>query len=144
MFAVCSIIESTLRVIKTQKPHITQVYLRSDEAGFNSLIAAAKDLGQRVGTIAVCCYDYSEQGRDGKDVCDRILCPMKTRIRRYCNEGHDILTAADMRRVLSERPVKGTSTCVFEVDEAKKTLDVNKIDSFSKLHNIDNIQFEEN
>ena len=65
---------------------------------------------------------------------------MKTCIRRYCNEGHDILTAADMRRALSERPVKGTSASVCVVDETKKTLDVNKIEGFSKLHNI---QFEE-
>lgn len=140
-FAVSSIIENTLKMIKTQKPHVTQVYLRSDEAGCyhnNSLIAAAKDIGQRVG-ITVCRYDFSEP-QYGKDVCDRILCPMKTCIRRYCNEGHDILTAADMRRALSERPVKGTSACVCVVDETKKTLDVNKIEGFSKLHNI---QFEE-
>ena len=128
-------------MIKTQKPHITHVYLRSDEAGCyhnNSLIAAAKDIGQRVG-ITVCRYDFSEP-QYGKDVCDRILCPMKTCIRRYCNEGHDILTAADMRRALSERPVKGTSASVCVVDETKKTLEVNKIEGFSKLHNI---QFEE-
>ena len=78
-FAVSSIIENTLKVIKTQKPHITQVYLRSDEAGCyhnNALIAAAKDIGQRVG-IGICHYDYSEP-QYGKDVCDRILCPMKT------------------------------------------------------------------
>ena len=140
-FAVCSIIESTLETIKTQKPHITQVYLRSDEAGCyhnNSLISAAKDIGQRVG-ITVCRYDYSEP-QYGKDVCDRILCPMKTCIRRYCNEGHDILTAADMKRALSERPVKGTSACVCVVDMTKKTLHVNKIEGFSKLHNV---QFEE-
>ena len=65
---------------------------------------------------------------------------MKTCIRRFCNEGHDILSTGDMRRVLSERPVKGTSACVCEVDEAKITLEVNKIDGFSKLHNV---QFEE-
>ena len=136
-FAVCSIIENTLKVIKIQQAHVTQVYLRSDEAGCyhnNSLIAAAKDLGQRVG-ISVCRCDYSEP-QYGKDVCDRILCPMKTSIRRYCNEGHDILTAADMRKALSERPVKGTSACVCTVDGAKETLGVNKIDGFSKLHNI--------
>lgn len=130
-------IENTLEMIKTQKPHITHVYLRSDEAGCyhnNSLIAAAKDIGQRVG-ITVCRYDFSEP-QYGKDVCDRILCPMKTCIRRYCNEGHDILTAADMRRALSERPVKGTSASVCVVDETKKTLEVNKIEGFSKLHNI--------
>ena len=32
-FSVSSIIENTLEMIKTQKPHITHVYLRSDEAG---------------------------------------------------------------------------------------------------------------
>ena len=41
---------------------------------------------------------------------------------------------------LSERPVKGTSACVCAVDETKKSLEVNKIDGFSKLHNI---QFEQ-
>ena len=51
-----------------------------------------------------------------------------------------ILTAADIRRALSERPVKGTSASVCVVDETKKTLEVNKIERFSKLHNI---QFEE-
>ena len=89
--------------------------------------------------ITVCRYDFSEP-QYGKDVCDRILCPMKTCIRRYCNEGHDILTAVDMRRALSERPVKGTSASVCVVDETKKTLEVNKIEGLSKLHNI---QFQE-
>lgn len=45
-----------------------------------------------------------------------------------------------MRRALSERAVKRTSVCVCVVDESKKTLDVNKVEGFSKLHNI---QFEE-
>ena len=89
--------------------------------------------------LTVCRYDYSEP-QYGKDVCDRILCPTKTCIRRYSNEGRDILTAADMRRALSERPVKGTSASVCVVEETKKTLEVNKIEGFSKLHNI---QFEE-
>ena len=81
-FAVCSIVENTLEAIKSQKPYVKKVYLRSDEAGCyhnNSLIAAAKELGQRVG-IAVCRYDFSEP-QYGKDVCDQILCPMKTCIR---------------------------------------------------------------
>ena len=26
----------------------------------------------------------------GKDTCDRILCPLKESIRRYCNECHDV------------------------------------------------------
>ena len=79
-----------------------------DEAGCyhnNAMIASLKDVGKRLG-IEVKSYDYSEPAY-GKDVCDRILCPMKTSIRSYCNEGHDIATATDMRNALLERPVRG-------------------------------------
>ena len=83
------------------KRHVSKIYLQSDKAGCyhnNFLIAAVKDFGQRMG-IDVCCYDYSEP-QYGKDVCDRILYPMKLCIRRFCDEGHDILTAADKKRAL--------------------------------------------
>ena len=79
-----------------------------DEAGCyhnNAMIASLKDVGKRLG-IEVKSYDYSEPAY-GKDVCDRILCPMKTSIRSYCNEGHGIATATDMRTALLERPVRG-------------------------------------
>ena len=89
--------------------------------------------------IDVCRYDYS-QPQYSKDVCDRILCPMKSCIRRFCDEGHDILTAADMKRALSERPVIGTTACVCAVDETRKTLEVKKMVGFKRLHNF---QFEE-
>ena len=140
-FAVCSVAEHTLQEIKRQKPHVSKIYLRLDEAGCyhnNFLIAAVKDFGQRMG-IDVCRYDYSEP-QYGKDVCDRILCPMKSCIRRFCDEGHDIFTAADMKRALSERPVIGTTACVCAVDETRKTLEVKKMVGFKRLHNF---QFEE-
>ncbi|CAB4022439.1 Hypothetical predicted protein, partial [Paramuricea clavata] len=56
-------------------------------------------------------YDFSEP-QYGKDVCDRILCPMKESIRRFCNEGHDVIRAKDMREALQQRPVKGTTSFV--------------------------------
>ena len=65
---------------------------------------------------------------------------MKTCIRQFWNEDYDMLTVVDMRRVFSERPVKGTSACVCVVEEAEKTMGVNEIEGFSKLHSI---QFEE-
>ena len=57
---MCSIIESTLREIRTEKPHITWVYLRSDEADCyhnNSFIAAARGIVKRAG-LEVCRYDF--------------------------------------------------------------------------------------
>ena len=141
-YAVCSIIENTLEALKKEHPHITRVNLRSDEAGCyhnNFLIAAVRDAGNRVG-ITVTQYDFSEP-QYGKDVCDRILCPMKSAIRRYCNEGHDVLSAKDMRTALSERPVRGTTACVCSVNESQETLEVKKIENFSRYHNF---KFESN
>jgi len=60
------------------------VSLGSDEAGCyhnNFLLAAVRDAGKRVG-LTLAQYDSSEP-QYGKDVCDRILCPMKSAIRRY-------------------------------------------------------------
>ena len=112
-----------------------------DEAGFHnnsSLIAAARDVRKRVN-VTVQGYHYSEP-QYGKAICDCILCPMKSSIRTYCNEGHNALTTADMRNVLTQHPVRGTTAAVGFVQEPKKTLSVNKIDNFSSYHNF---QYEE-
>ena len=135
-YAVCSIIENTLEVVKKDHPQITQVSLRSDEAGCyhnNFLLVAITDVGKRVG-LTVVQYDFSEP-QYGKDVCDRILCPMKSAIRRYCSEGNDVLSAKDMCTVPSERPVRGATACACAVNETQKTLEVNKVNGFSRYHN---------
>ena len=80
-FAVCSFLENLLKAIKAENPETESVYLRSDGAGCyhnNFLIAAVTDIGERTG-IRILRYDYSEP-QHGKDVCDRILCPMKASI----------------------------------------------------------------
>lgn len=92
-----------------------------------------RDVAKRVD-VTVQSYHYSEP-QCGKDICDRILCPMKSSICTYCNEGHDVLTAVDMRNALTQHPVKGTTAAVSVVNEPEKTLSVNKIEQFSTLHN---------
>ena len=44
-------------------------------------------------------------------MCDR-LCPLKASIRRYCNEGNDVVSAKNMHTVLKERPVRGMTASV--------------------------------
>ena len=97
-----------------------------------------KDIGNRIG-ICVQNYDFSEP-QQGKDICDRIICPLKSSIRRYCNEGRDILTAQDMHTALNCRPVKGTTSSVNEVKTSVEQLSVKKIKDFSSYHNF---QYEE-
>ncbi len=68
-------------------------------------------------------------------VCDRIISPPKSVIRRYCNEGHDVLTAPDMFPALKARPVKGCTAAVCEIDPAVKEIKANKIPNFSSFDN---------
>ena len=79
--------------------------------------------------------DHFSEPEYGKDICDRILCPLKSTIRRYCNEGNDILSATDMREALQNRPVKGTTAFVNLVNREKMQLVVNKQENFSSFHN---------
>ena len=114
------------------------MYLRSDEADCyhnSSLLAALRDVGSRQG-IDVVRYDFSEP-QHGKDVCDRILCPMKAAVKRYCNEGRDILTAQDMQTALKERPVRGTTAGVFCMNDKNISLKLKKTPNFSALYNFE-------
>lgn len=53
---------------------------------------------------------------------------MKASIRKYCKEGNDITTAAEMRNALKQRPVKGTTVSVNNVNVHANELIVNKVD----------------
>lgn len=120
-YAVTLRLEDLLMLLKVKNPLLQRVYLRSDEAGCyhnTSLLAAVRDVAKRVG-VEVHGYHYSEP-QCGKDICDRILCPLKSSICAFCNEGHDVLTAVDMRDALTQHPVKGTTAAVSAVNESKK------------------------
>ena len=139
-YAVTSILENHLENIKVDFPNVQKVFFRSDEAGCyhtSNLIAAVRDVGGggggRVG-ITVQRYDFSEP-QQGKDICDGVLCPMKAAIRRYCNEGHDILNISEMREALRERLVKGTTVATCTLDITSQNLKVQKIVNFGQLHN---------
>ena len=135
-FAVASIVEDLLLHIKSENPKVRNVYLRSDEAGCyhnNLLIAALKDIGDRVG-MQIKRYDFSEP-QQGKDICDRIICPLKLAIRTYCNEGNDVLNALQMQTALKQHPVKGTMSSVNKISDSVTPLETRKIKQFSAYHN---------
>jgi hypothetical protein len=135
-YAVASIIENLLLTIKSNMPLVSKAYIRSDEARCyhnNLLIASLPDIGKRVG-ISVQSYDFSEP-QQGKDICDQIISPLKSSIRRYCNEGHKILSATDMHTALNHHVVKGTCSSVNEVNKSIEQLISHKIPHFNSYHN---------
>ena len=62
---------------------------------------------------------------------------MKLAVRCFCDEGHDIEAARDIREALLERPVKGVTAAVCEVNEKQRTIDVFKITHVSPYHNFE-------
>ena len=134
-FTVALIIEHLLMHLKAKHPSLESVYFRSDEAGCyhnNLLVAEVRDIGERFGII-IKNYDFSKP-QSGEDICHRILCPLKASIHKHCSEGHDILTASDMKEALKQHPVSGTSASVNVVDKSRESLEVNKLDNFSAFH----------
>ena len=63
---------------------------------------------------------------------DRIISPLKSALKRYCNEGNDILSASDMHCALEARKVKGTTSAVCS---NQAVLTVDPMARFSSYHN---------
>ena len=115
-FAVLSIIENLLCKV------VTTVYLRLDNAGCyhnRPLLLSLRDVWERTGVRPVR-YDLSEP-KAGQDICDRKIALMKAHIKHWVNEGHDIVTAEDMKAALeSHDGIKGCRAPVVEVDTTKE------------------------
>ena len=80
-------------------------------------------------------YDLSDP-QSGKDVCDRRIASMKTHIRRWVNEGHDVTMAEEMKTALeSHGGVRGLHFAVVEIDKANLNAQVKKILGISFLNN---------
>ena len=60
---------------------------------------------------------------------------MKESMRRFCNEGHDVIRAKDMREALQRRAVKGTTSSVNSVSTENKTLKIIKLKGFNSFQN---------
>lgn len=122
-FAVASICEHVLRTIKEERPMIKRVYFKSDNAGCyhnGALLVSMRHIGVRVG-ISVERYDFSET-QSGKDICDRKIASMKSQIRTFVNEKHDVITAEDMKAALEScGGVKGCRVAVVEVHAPNQT-----------------------
>ena len=141
-FTILSIIEDLLRKVKQEYPAVTTAYFRSDNAGCyhnRPLLLSLREVGERTGVRPVR-YDFSEP-QAGKDVCDRKTAAMKAHIKRWVNERHDVVTAADMKAALeSHGGIKGCRVAVVEVDTTRERNKDNKIPGISVLNNF---QYEE-
>lgn len=130
-------IEHTLATLKTLKPNLSQVYLRSDNAGCYHcayLLLSLPSIGDRTG-VKITRYDFSEP-QAGKDICDRRIAALKSHMRRFINEGNDVKTASDMRAAIeSYGGVKGCYAAVCRVQASAQTMTKHTMTEVQALHN---------
>ena len=103
-FSILSVPESLFVTMKLQNPGIKKASLRLLEVLYyhsSKLVSSLRELGHRQ-EIELGRYDHFEP-QSGKDMSERILCPLKASIRRYCNEGHNVVSAKNMHTALKER-----------------------------------------
>ena len=132
-------------MIKNQNPNITDVYLKSDNAGCyhnSQLLLALPDISRRTG-ISIQRYDFSDP-QSGKDICNRKISPMKGHIRRFVSEKNDVVSAEDMKRALeSHGGVKGCNFIVAEVDMSSKATEATAAKSIEGISLLNNFTYEE-
>lgn len=133
---VVAIMEHTLRNLKKEHPEITTAYFRQDNAGCYksaAMVAACRLMLEATG-INVRRVDFSDP-QGGKGPCDRKAATVKAHVRRFVDEGHDVVTANDLRdAILSNNGVRGVRVAVVNCAVAMPTLTV-KWEGVSNLNN---------
>ena len=134
---MASIIEHTLTTLKALKPNLSQVYLRSDNAGCyhcGYLLLSLPSIGDRTG-VKITRYDLSEPQAD-IDICDRRVAGFKSYMHRFLNEGNDIKTASYMKTAFeSYGGVKGCHAAACQVQPSAQTMTKHTMTGVQALNN---------
>lgn len=125
-FTVVRIAEHTLCTLKNEHPELTTTFLRQDKAGcYHSaeMLASCAQMKAITG-IAVQRVDFSDP-QGGKGSCDRKAATVKVHVRRYINEGHDVLNANDfMKAILSNGGIPHVRVVVVDASTTERNAQV--------------------
>lgn len=91
-----SVILDIVEDLNTKYEDISKVHLWSDNAGCYKCTDTINAIAMS-GKIAA--YNFCE-AQDGKGACDRTAATLKAGIRRYINEGNDVTSASQMKKVI--------------------------------------------
>ncbi|CAC5387035.1 unnamed protein product [Mytilus coruscus] len=140
-FSVAHIITDLLLQIFITQPNISELILKSDNAGCYHcvpLISYIHNLNLHGNIdIKISQYKFSE-AQSGKDICDAKTAHCKMHILRYTGEGHDVLTPEDMIAALNlNGGVKGVFASGIAVDQKYEIKTKAKIPNISSMNNFE-------
>lgn len=93
--ATSAVILDIVKEIKARNHSVSKVHLWSDNAG---CYKSSETITALFRSRAIDTYDFCE-AQSGKGACDRTAATIKSGIRRYVNQGNDVLTAEQMKTV---------------------------------------------
>ena len=132
-----SIIRHTLQELKKEHPEITTAFLRPDNAGcYHSftMLAACRRMEEATG-IKVDRVDFSDP-QGGKGPCDRRAATIKAHVLRYINEGHDVISANDLKlAILCHGGVRGVRVTLIDSTKQHPVSLQGKLEGVSNLNN---------
>ena len=134
---IVEIMRHTLMELKRENPIISSAFMRQDNAGcyHNTMVLAACRWMKKVTGVKVERVDFSDP-QGGKGACDRKAATIKAHVRRYLNEGHDILTADDLKEAMvSHGGIRGVRVAVVDARELEDYPSPEKWEGINSLNN---------
>ena len=125
-----------MRCLHNEHPEINTAYLRQDNAGcyHSAGMVMACHLMEASTGVKIRRVDFSDP-QGGKGPCDRKAATVKAHVRRFVNEGNDVLTAENLRdAVLSNGGVRGVRVTLVDGSKIKPLPPV-KWEGVSHLNN---------
>jgi hypothetical protein len=117
-FSVSQILSHTFRMLKEKQPHLTEVYIRSDNAGCYHCTPLLTYLWKfrEEFDLTIKEYNFSE-AQSGKDLCDSRTGCCRLHILNFINEGNNVTTAQEMKTALdSHGGIRNTFCSIIDID----------------------------
>ncbi|VDI55030.1 Hypothetical predicted protein [Mytilus galloprovincialis] len=131
-----AILKDLLHHVNSTNNNVDTLYLRSDNAGcYHSSygILSVTALNDNPYNIKVNRMDFSDP-QGGKSICDRKAAHVKACIRRYVNEGNNVITAIEFKSAV-EKTMKNVKVVVALPPSPIKISKTSKIENISFLYN---------
>ncbi|CAF3854906.1 unnamed protein product [Rotaria sp. Silwood1] len=136
-----AILKDVLGRVKNSNPEITKAFIRADNAGcYHSAdtLVSVTHMSKLTG-IAIKRFDFCDP-QGGKGACDRYAAVIKSHVRRYLNENHNVTNATEFVEAChSYKGVKGVLAlnCKIVKDNSKK----NKKCTIKQITNYYNFEY---
>ncbi|CAC5392036.1 unnamed protein product [Mytilus coruscus] len=131
-----AILKDLLHHVNSTNNNVDTLYLRSDNAGcYHSSygILSVTALNDNPFNITVNRMDFSDP-QGGKSICDRKAAHVKACIRRYVNEGNNVITAIEFKSAV-EKTMKNVKVVVALPPSPIKSSKTSKIENISFMYN---------